>query len=121
MSLGTGSRIENQSAGGYTILRNDYKLPPTAHLLRLLIQQSNCFVVVERGAAGMNAMTREHAADADRQPLRRAVATSEGSYSNTAQGKVISAAFMDALNQMVVAQRSYKAPAATKSTTNKKK
>jgi hypothetical protein len=29
--------------------------------LRLLVQQSNCFIVVERGAAGMNAMTRERA------------------------------------------------------------
>ena len=44
--LGTVSLIENQSAGWYTILRNEYKLPPTANLLRLLIQQSNCFVVV---------------------------------------------------------------------------
>jgi curli biogenesis system outer membrane secretion channel CsgG len=57
--LGTVSLIENQSAGWYTVLRNEYKLPPTANLLRLLIQQSNCFVVVERGAAGMNAMSRE--------------------------------------------------------------
>ncbi|KAF0190179.1 MAG: peptidoglycan-binding domain 1 [Desulfobulbaceae bacterium] len=57
--LGTVSLIENQSAGWYTILTNQYKLPPTANLLRLMIQQSNCFVVVERGAAGMNAMSRE--------------------------------------------------------------
>lgn len=57
--LGTISLIENQSAGWYTILTNQYKLPPTANLLRLMIQQSNCFVVVERGAAGMNAMYRE--------------------------------------------------------------
>ena len=32
-----------------------------------------------------------------------------GGYQNTAQGKVITAAFMDAYNQMVVALRSYKA------------
>lgn len=57
--LGTISLIENQNAGWYTILTGEYKLPPTANLLRLLIQQSNCFVVVERGAAGMNAMNRE--------------------------------------------------------------
>src|SRR4029453_2339751 len=57
--LGTVSLIENPAAGWYTILRNEYKLPPTANLLRLLVQQSNCFVVVERGAAGMNAMSRE--------------------------------------------------------------
>ena len=57
--LGTVSLIENESAGWYTILRNEYRLPPTANLLRLLIQQSNCFVVVERGAGGMRAMSRE--------------------------------------------------------------
>ena len=57
--LGTISLVENQQAGWYTILRNEYRLPPTANLLRLLVQQSNCFVVVERSAAGMNAMSRE--------------------------------------------------------------
>lgn len=59
--VGTVSLVENQQAGWYTILRNEYRLPPTANLLRVLIQQSNCFVVVERGAAGMNAMNRERA------------------------------------------------------------
>ncbi|MFV0679862.1 peptidoglycan-binding protein [Ottowia sp.] len=57
--LGTISLVENQNAGWYSILRNEYKLPPTSNLLRLLVQQSNCFVVVERGAAGMRAMSRE--------------------------------------------------------------
>jgi len=183
-------------------LRNEYKLPPTANLLRLLVQQSNCFVVVERGAAGMNAMSRERdlmasgemrqgsnfgrgqmvASDYGLSPeivfsnsnaggmggglgglvggrysgvlaavggnlqTKEAsalltlidnrsgvqVAASEGSasktdfgafgsvfggggagglggYTNTAQGKVISAAFMDAFNQMVVSLRNYKA------------
>ena len=200
--LGTVSLVENQNAGWYTILRNEYKLPPTANLLRLLIQQSNCFVVVERGGAGMNAMARERelmgsgemrggsnfgkgqmvASDYGLSPevifsnndagaiggalggligggggravaaiggglkTREAsamltlvdnrsgvqVAASEGSasksdfagfgglfgggaggtlggYQNTAQGKVLTAAFMDAYNQMVVALRSYKA------------
>ncbi|WP_198970590.1 peptidoglycan-binding domain-containing protein [Xylophilus sp. ASV27] len=200
--LGTVSLIENQQAGWYTILRNEYRLPPTANLLRLLVQQSNCFVVVERSAAGMNAMTRERglmqsgemrqgsnmgggqmvASDYGLTPevifnnnnaggtaaslggaiggryggllgalsgslnTKEAstlltlidnrsgvqVAASEGSasktdfgamgqlfggsgggglggYSNTAEGKVISAAFMDAFNQMVRALRSYKA------------
>ncbi|MBU1359520.1 MAG: peptidoglycan-binding protein [Gammaproteobacteria bacterium] len=202
--LGTVSLVENQSAGWYTILRNEYRLPPTANLLRLLVQQSNCFVVVERGAAGMNAMSRERAlmqSGEMRQgsnfgagqmvasdyglspeivfsnqnaggiggglggiiggrysPLIGAVggnlqtkeasalltlidnrsgvqvAASEGSasktdfgafgslfggsgagglggYTNTAQGKVISAAFMDAFNQMVISLRNYKAQA----------
>jgi hypothetical protein len=200
--LGTVSLVENQSAGWYTILRNEYKLPPTANLLRLLVQQSNCFVVVERGAAGLNAISRERdlmqsgemrqgsnfgrgqmvASDYGLSPeivfsnqnaggmggslggllggrysgvlsavggnvqTKEAsalltlvdnrsgvqVAASEGSasktdfgafgsvfggsggaalggYTNTAQGKVISAAFMDAFNQMVVSLRNYKA------------
>lgn len=200
--LGTVSLVENQDAGWYTILRNEYKLPPTANLLRLLVQQSNCFVVVERGAAGMRAMSRERdlmgsgemrggsnfgkgqmvASDYGLSPeiifsnsdaggiggalggligggrgsaiaalggslkTREAsalltlvdnrsgvqVSASEGSasksdfagfgglfgtagggglggYQNTAQGKVITAAFMDAYNQMVVALRNYRA------------
>ncbi|GAB4208153.1 MAG: hypothetical protein Fur0019_13550 [Tibeticola sp.] len=200
--LGTVSLVENQQAGWYTILRNEYRLPPTANLLRLLIQQSNCFVVVERSAAGMNAMNRERelmasgqmrggsnfgggqmvASDYALSPeivfsndnaggiggalggligggrgraiaaiggsmnTKEAsalltlvdnrsgvqVAASEGSasktdfgafgsifgtggagglggYTNTAQGKVIAAAFTDAYNQMVIALRAYRA------------
>ena len=200
--LGTVSLVENEYAGWYTILRNEYRLPPTANLLRLLIQQSNCFVVVERGAAGMRAMNRERelmgsgqmrggsnfgggqmvASDYGMSPeiifsegntggiggalggliggrgggllgavaagtkTREAstmltlvdnrsgvqVAASEGSasktdfggmgalfggvaggglggYQNTPQGKVITAAFMDAYNQMVRAVRNYRA------------
>ena len=200
--LGTVSLVENVNAGWYTVLTGQYKLPPTANLLRLLVQQSNCFVVVERGAAGMGAMQRERAimqsgemragsnfgrgqmvasdyalspeivfsnSDAggiggtlgglvcgnrgralaaiggNMQTKEAAamltlvdnrsgvqVAASEGSasktdfgafgsvfgsraggalggYSNTAQGKVISAAFMDAFNQMVLSLRNYQA------------
>ena len=200
--LGTVSLVENQTAGWYTILTGEYKLPPTANLLRLLVQQSNCFVVVERGAAGMRAMNRERdlqqsgemrggsnfgkgqmvASDYGLSPeivfstsdaggiggvlggiigggrgravaavgantqTRQAsalltlvdnrsgvqVAASEGSasktdlnlfggiagrdgaggmggYTNTPQGKVIAAAFMDAFNQMVISLRAYRA------------
>lgn len=200
--LGTVSLVENQSAGWYTVLTGEYRLPPTANLLRLLIQQSNCFVVVERSAAGMNAINRERAlqnsgemragssfgkgqmvsSDYGLSPeivfsdgntggmgvalggligggAGRAlaavggntrtkeasalltmidnrsgvqIAASEGSasktdiggfgalfggsaagglsgYSNTPQGKVVAAAFMDAFNQMVISLRSYKA------------
>lgn len=199
--LGTVSLVENQTAGWYTILRNEYRLPPTSNLLRLLVQQSNCFIVVERGAAGMRAMSRERdlmssgemrggsnfgkgqmvASDYGLSPeiifsnsdaggiggvlggligggsgsavaalggsmkTREAsamltlvdnrsgvqVSASEGSssktdfagfgglfggagggavggYQNTAQGKVLTAAFMDAYNQMVVALRAYR-------------
>ena len=200
--LGTISLVENQDAGWYTVLRNEYRLPPTSNLLRLLVQQSNCFVVVERGAAGTKAMNREReimqagemrggsnfgkgqmvASDYGLSPeivfsnsnasgmggllgsliggrdgravanftgniqTKEAsamltlvdnrsgvqVAAAEGSaaktdlnlfgglsggsggaalggYTNTAQGKVIAGAFMDAFNQMVRSLRSYKA------------
>jgi len=60
-ALGTVSLVENQDAGWYTILRDQYRLPPTANLLRLMVQQSNCFVIVERSRAGMQAMARERA------------------------------------------------------------
>lgn len=59
--LGTISLIENVDAPWYSILRNEHRLPPTANLLRLMIQQSNCFVVVERSASGMAAINRERA------------------------------------------------------------
>ncbi len=199
--LGTVSLVENQTAGWFTILRDEYRLPPTAQLLRLMIPQSNCFLIVERSAAGMAAMSRERelmaggetragsnigkgqlvASDYAISPeivfnnpnasggggvlgggrsrtlgvlgliaggiqTKEAtamltlvdnrsgvqVAASQGSasktdwslgaalggssaagglggYSNTEQGKVISAAFADAFNQMVVALRGYKA------------
>ena len=57
--LGTVSLVENVNASWYTILRDPYRLPPTANLLRLMIQQSNCFVVVERSAASTAATNRE--------------------------------------------------------------
>lgn len=82
--LGTISLIENVNAGWYTILRNEYRLPPTANLLRLLIQQSNCFVVVERGAAGMAAMSRERALQ-DSGEMRKG--------SNFGKGQVVSSDF----------------------------
>jgi hypothetical protein len=62
-TLGTISLVENQSSGWYSTLSGQYKLPPTAVLLKLLVQQSNCFVVVERSAAGMRAMSRERELD----------------------------------------------------------
>lgn len=57
--LGTIALIENQDSDWYHVLREEFKLPPTATLLNLLIQQSNCFVVVHRNRAAMNAMGRE--------------------------------------------------------------
>ncbi len=52
-SLGTLGVVEDQSATWYHTLQ-EYKLGSTVPVLRMMIQQSNCFVVVERGAAMQN-------------------------------------------------------------------
>lgn len=56
--LGTIALFEDQGSSGFGTLTREYKLPPSANLLRLMIQQSNCFVVVERGKT-MAAMSTE--------------------------------------------------------------
>ncbi len=56
-SLGTLAMEEDVNAPWYVELRN-YQLGSTLPVLRLMIQQSNCFVIVERGRA-MNNMMRE--------------------------------------------------------------
>ncbi|MTW05807.1 peptidoglycan-binding protein [Duganella ginsengisoli] len=58
-SLGTLTVHEDASAPWYQHL-SQYKLGSTVPVLRLMIQQSNCFVVIERGAA-MNNMREERA------------------------------------------------------------
>ncbi|MBG0789366.1 MAG: peptidoglycan-binding protein [Desulfovibrionaceae bacterium] len=50
-SLGTLAIFEDQSESWYQYLTQDLRLPSTVPVLRLLAQQSNCFVVVERGKA----------------------------------------------------------------------
>jgi curli biogenesis system outer membrane secretion channel CsgG len=52
-ALGTIGVVEDQSAPWYQTLRQ-YQLGSTVPVLRMMIQQSNCFVVVERGAAMHN-------------------------------------------------------------------
>ena len=52
-ALGTIGVVEDQTAGWYRTLQG-YKLGSTVPVLRMMIQQSNCFVVVERGAAMQN-------------------------------------------------------------------
>jgi hypothetical protein len=52
---------EDTSAPWYAQLRG-YQLGSTIPVLRLMMQQSNCFVIVERGAA-MNNMMRERTLD----------------------------------------------------------
>ncbi len=58
-SLGTLAVVEDQAAPWYRTL-TQYRLGSTVPVLRMMIQQSNCFVVVERGAA-MNNMMQERA------------------------------------------------------------
>lgn len=56
-TFGTLSVVEDQQATWFLSMRQ-MNLNSTVPVLRMLIQQSNCFVVVERGAA-MNNMMRE--------------------------------------------------------------
>jgi curli biogenesis system outer membrane secretion channel CsgG len=62
-SLGTLAVVEDTSARWYTYLRTDWKLGPTTPVLKMLAQQSNCFVVVERGRA-MHNIKEERALEA---------------------------------------------------------
>jgi curli biogenesis system outer membrane secretion channel CsgG len=54
-TLGTMAVVEDQSAPWYHTL-SQYKLGSTVPVLRMMVQQSNCFVVVERGQAMRNMM-----------------------------------------------------------------
>lgn len=59
-SLGTVTIYEDRDSDWYSILTRDYRLPSTVPVIRLLAQQSNCFVIVERGKA-FNQMMEERA------------------------------------------------------------
>ncbi len=56
--LGTVSFHEDRDDTWYQILTRDLRLPSTIPVLRLMTQQSNCFVIVERGK-GMNDLMME--------------------------------------------------------------
>jgi curli biogenesis system outer membrane secretion channel CsgG len=79
-SLGTITVVEDQTAPWYSNLAQ-YKLGSTIPVLRMLIQQSNCFVVVERGRA-MNNMMQERA-------LEQSGEIREGS--NFGKGQIVAA------------------------------
>ena len=55
--LGTLAVVEDQNARWYYEFTRDYKIRSTVPLVRLLVQQSNCFMVVERGRAFDNIQT----------------------------------------------------------------
>lgn len=54
--LGTIAIEEDQDASWYSILTGQYRLGSTVPVLKMLVQQSNCFVVVDRGRALNQAM-----------------------------------------------------------------
>ena len=58
--VGTLAVVEDQNQDWYRILTQQRGLTSTVPVLRLMIQQSNCFVVVERGRAMQN-MQQERA------------------------------------------------------------
>jgi len=53
-SLGTLTINEDPNQGWYSYFSQHYKMQSTVPLLRMIVQQSNCFVVVERGRAMAN-------------------------------------------------------------------
>jgi curli biogenesis system outer membrane secretion channel CsgG len=57
-TLGTISIDEQTNAGWYSAYQSQYRMGSTVPALRLIIQQSNCFVIVDRGR-GLQARTRE--------------------------------------------------------------
>jgi len=57
--LGTLALVEDVESDWYRRVRDDLKVESIKPVMRLLVQQSNCFVVIERGDNGMAAMKRE--------------------------------------------------------------
>ena len=88
-TLGTLAVVEDQTAPWYYQLTREYKLTSTVPLIRLLVQQSNCFVVVERGRA-FGQMQGERA-------LSQSGELRQGS--NFGQGQVVAADY--SLNPMI--------------------
>lgn len=81
--LGTVAVVEESSSDWYRLFTAEYKLGSTVPVLRQMIQQSNCFVVVERGRA-FAGMERERALAAQGQ-------TRSGS--NFGGGQIVAADF----------------------------
>ncbi len=54
---------ENQGDPWYSWFRQNYQLESTEPIIRLMIQQSNCFVIVERGKVFNNMMQERALAD----------------------------------------------------------
>jgi len=89
-TFGTAEVIEDPDSDWYWVL-DRYKLKSTAPVLKLLAQQSNCFVIVERGNKGMRSMMRERSLDQSGE-LRKS--------SNFGKGQMVSADF--AINPSII-------------------
>jgi hypothetical protein len=89
-TLGTVAVVEDQNAGWYHRLTREYQLTSTVPLIRLLIQQSNCFVVVVRNAAEFRQVQGERA-------LQQSGELRQGS--NFGQGQLVAADY--SLNPMI--------------------
>lgn len=79
--FGTIAVVEDQNSEWYHVLSRQYRLTSTVPVLRLLMQQSNCFIVVDRGRAMAN-MEQERA-------LQRSGELRAGS--NFGKGQMVSA------------------------------
>ena len=145
-TLGTLAFYEDQNSDWYSYLTRNYKLTSTIPVLRLLAQQTGCFVIVERGAM-MDNMMQERALDRSGE-LRSGSGFGKGKmvaadytirpeifFSNedtggvggvvgalfgsvagavaggfsTPEGKTLVNAFLDSMNQLVIALKDYKA------------
>lgn len=88
--MGTVAVVEEQDGDWYRYLTTDLRLPSTVPVIRMLIQQSNCFVVVERGKA-LQSIERERA-------LMRSGKLRRGS--NIGQGQIVAADYT--INPVIV-------------------
>ncbi len=62
-TLGTLAVVEDQDGDWYRYLTTDLRLGSLAPMLRMMVQQSNCFAVVERGRAMRNMRQERSLAD----------------------------------------------------------
>ena len=88
-SLGTLAVVEDRNAAWFHTFRDHYKVQSTVPLIRMLVQKSNCFVVVERGRA-FGQMQTERA-------LNQSGELRQGS--NFGQGQIVAADY--SLNPMI--------------------
>jgi len=62
-TLGTMSVVEDTASSWYTYLTTQWQLGPTTPVLKMIAQQSGCFVIVERGRGMHNVMKERELAN----------------------------------------------------------